>query len=119
MAAFSAVCCAAIGRCLFAGVHAVVAMNFCDSKTIVVEDAVTALMLGVAMEFEIAPCGDGCLIAPEGEGEHLAGFGEALESFDGDEAVDLSEMGLEIGGDVEIGFALAFGGPDFEDDSDH
>ena len=42
-----------------------------------------------------------------------------MEAFDGDKAFDLLQAGQQIGGDVEIALALAFGGDYFEDDDDH
>jgi hypothetical protein len=43
---------------------------------------------------------------------------ETLTKLDGDEAIELRERRLEIGGDVETGVALAGCGPHLKDDCD-
>jgi hypothetical protein len=46
------------------------------------------------MHLLLTPCGDGGLVTPEGEGESLAGLGDACEAFDGDGAIELREQSL-------------------------
>jgi len=68
---------------------------------------------------ERARGGDRAFVAPEREGEDLAGLAQAFEALDGEEAIDLVEPGPEARGEVEIGAAPSFAGKDLEDDGDH
>jgi hypothetical protein len=59
------------------------------------------------------------LVAEEREGEDLLRVREALETLDGDEAVDLLEHGPETRRDVQILRLPPIGWIHFEDDGDH
>src|SRR5688500_20361339 len=89
-------------RCLRSFVHSIITHHARDAQAIVREDAGAAFGLRGAMLWHVAPLGDSLLVAPEGEGEDLALLGQALEALDRDEAVDLLELGLQSGGEVEI-----------------
>jgi hypothetical protein len=65
-----------------------------------------------------APCLYCGLIAEERQRQDFAGLAQALEAFDGDEAVDLLEDGAQLRGDIKIFFLALRLWPDLEDDGD-
>src|ERR1700691_893108 len=71
------------------------------------------------MGFEISPCLDRGFVPEERQREHLAGLGEALESLDRDEAVDLFQVRAQRGGNVEVFLLLAGLRPYLENDGYH
>src|SRR5688572_19483132 len=113
------VLCPRILRRLRSLIQPVIPHHAGDAQAIIAEDAAAALGLRGAVLGDIAPARDRVLVAPEGEGEDLALVAQALEPLDRDEAVDLLELGLQRGGQVEIVAAVIGVGPDFENDGDH
>jgi len=71
-------------RCLGALVHAVVAVDFRHAQAVILEIRRAAELLHGAVLGEIAPGGEGPLVAPDRERQELAGRGEALEALDGE-----------------------------------
>src|SRR4029450_1270200 len=110
---------ARIGWRLGALGHAVIAHDAGDAQAIVAEHALAAALLGGAVAFDVAPCRNRRLVAPEGERQKLGLVGQALEALDADKAVDALQFGPERGRDVEIGLLMPVPRPYFEDDSDH
>lgn len=103
---------AAIRRRLIAFIEAIVTDDGSDPEAIVGEDAIPPRRLRGAMLGAVAPCPHRRLIAPEGERQEFVRIGEALETLDRDEAVDPVQQRTQIGGEPEIGIALALGGQD-------
>src|SRR4051812_43027421 len=87
---------------LVAPEHAVVPDHSGDAEPIVLEDLRAPRRLRGAVGIEPSPLLDGLLIAPEGEREDLSGLGQALETFDGNEAVNGFEVRPQAGGDIEV-----------------
>ena len=71
------------------------------------------------MLLELAPAAHRFLVAPERQGQDLAGLREALEALDRDEAVDLREQRPQPRGGVEIGVLAIGPGLGLEDHRDH
>ena len=99
--------------------HAVVAHDAGDAQAIVAEHALAAALLRRTVVLDVAPRRDRRFVAPERERQELGVVGQALEPLDAEEPVDVLQLGLQLGGDVEIGLLVAVGRPDFEDDGDH
>src|SRR5436190_19554158 len=110
---------AVVRRLLAPLAHAVVAHHRGDTQPVVAKHAAAARLLRGAMLDLIAPAGDRRLVAPERQRQHLVGIGDALEALDGDEAVDLLQLGAQAGGVLEIALAPAVGWPHLEYDGDH
>src|SRR5260221_648738 len=108
-----------VGRRFGAFGHAVVAHDGGDTQTVVAQHAAASGGLRLAVMLDIAPGLYRLLVAPEGEREQLLVVDQALEALDADEAVDPLELGLQAGGDVEVGLLAAIGGPHLEDDGGH
>src|SRR6266851_181357 len=100
-------------------VKAVVAHDLGDAQAVITEDAGAAGALGLAVLLVAAPSGDRFFVAPEREREDLAFLGQALETLDRDESVDLLELGAQLRGDLEIVLAPLGFGLDLEDDRIH
>src|SRR5215467_10923061 len=111
---------AAVVRCFLAPLgHPVVADDPGHPQPIVLEYAAAASLLRNAMANMIAPPRDGVCVAPERQRQHLAGVGQALETLDRNETLDLFQFRAQPSRVVEIGFALAIGRPYLEDHRDH
>ncbi len=68
----------------------------------------------------VPPRIDGLIIPEKRKRKQLSGLGEALESLDGDEAVNSPEVCLQPSRQVQIGVAAAVSAwPDLEDHRDH
>src|SRR3954462_12118003 len=98
---------------------AIIANDLSDAQAIGAQDMVAPERLRRAVRGLVAPRRHGRLVAPEGEGEELARFGEAFEPLDRQEAIDRVEPGTERGGEIEIMAGLLLARPGFEQDGDH
>ena len=67
----------------------------------------------------IAPGCERLFVAPELQGQEFSRGVQALEPFDGNEAVDLVEQRAQRGCGVEILLTLALGWKHFKNDRDH
>src|SRR6516225_3330567 len=110
---------AVVGRFLPPLGHPVVADDPGDAEPIVLEYATASSLLCSAMANVIAPPRHGFCVAPKLQRQQLAGIGQALESLDRDEALDLFQLRAQPSRMVEIGFAFAIGRPYLEDHRDH
>src|SRR6202008_2358357 len=90
-----------------------------DPQAVVGEYATPALRLRRAVSFHVPPARHGVLVAPDRERQYFPGRREALETLDGDEAVDLRELGAQARRQVEIVLLAPGRGNDLENDGDH
>ena len=98
----SAVARAAVARRLLALLHAVVAQHLRDAQAVVGEHAAATRLLRAAVRVQRAPAPDRVLVAPERQRQQLVRRAQALEAFDGDEAVDGLQFVDQARGNVQI-----------------
>ena len=109
----------AVGWCLGAVVHAVVADHAGDAQAVVSKVGFSSAGLCPTMSFELSPADDCLLVAPKRQRQDLAGLGQTFEAFDRNEPIDLLQQRFELGCEVEIGFSLIRMGFNLENDGDH
>ena len=100
---------AAVVRSLCALIHAVISNDAGDPKPIISKYFAASFGLRQAVFVRCAPRLHRGLIAEERQRQDFPGLSQALEAFNGDEAVDLLEDWTQLRGDIYI-FFLA---PDF------
>ena len=110
---------AAVVGGFLARIHAVVPQDGRDAQAVVGEQLAPAAALCRPVGLNAPPGGHRLFVAPEGEGQDLAGLAETLEPLDGEKTVDAIEEGVKIGGDVEIVLAALVARQDFENHGDH
>src|SRR6185437_4423293 len=100
-------------------VETVVADHTGDTQPVVGENLRPALALRDPVRLRVAPRLDRRLVAEDRQRQEFALLAQALEPLHRNEAVDLLQYRLQLGGDVEIIRAVLGLRPDFEDDGDH
>src|SRR6476646_3627809 len=86
---------------------------------IIADHTAAALGLAAPVILLVAPVLHRILVAPERQRQELARIGERLKTLDGNEPIDLFQIGLQRRGDVEIVLLPAGGGPYLEDHGNH
>lgn len=109
----------AIERCFGTIRHPIVTEDFGDAKAIVAEHPLPPRCLGRSMGSGVAPRSNRGLVAPEGQRQELARFGETLKPLDGEKTVNPVELRPERGGKLEVAGLLPRCRPGFEQDGDH
>jgi hypothetical protein len=66
-----------------------------------------------------APGGHRGLVAPERQRQQLARLGQAFKTFDGNEAINALQLGLQPCRHVQVRLLLPRSRPHLEDDGDH
>src|SRR3989338_2870771 len=87
-----------------AGLQVVIAEDLGHPDAIVAEHAGSPLGLGFAMFLMAIPRFHGGTVAPEGKGKEFVFLGQALESLDGNETIDLFHILAQRLGEIEICF---------------
>src|SRR3981081_4032900 len=105
--------------CLLALIHAVVTNDAGNTKPVVFEDLGSPLGLTFAVLSHIAPRRNGGFTAEQRQRQDLAFLGQALETFDRDEAVDSLQDRLQFRSDVKGFMFMLRIRPDFEDHGYH
>src|SRR3546814_5179252 len=106
-------------RRLLPRIEPVVAHHLGNPDAVILEDVMAAAALGRLVLGVLAPAHHCRLVAPERQRQHLALVGQAGEALDGNEAVDLLELGPQRRRDVEIVALAARLRPHLEDHPVH
>src|SRR6185503_9645502 len=92
---------------------------FADPQAVSAEDAATPFRLRFPVLLHVAPPAHRLLVAPERERHEARGVVDALETLDGDEAVELAHFLAEPLGELLVVAEASFGGGELEDHCNH
>jgi hypothetical protein len=90
-----------------------------NPEPVIGEYVSAAFLLSAAMHAMATPSANRGFVAPEAQGHESPGLCKALESLDGDEAVNGLQLGLQSGCNLELSARRATVRLHFKNDRDH